>query len=256
MVGIIQNLKHKIQNNFPMPKLITVITCLLSLTTLAQTDSASKAKQLLAIEQSLMNALPGDTTVWSTYLDENWYIITEDGSGFHKHDFLKGFGPFPNGYSGRINIIKPVFVFHDNIAVLHYVADEYEQVYNQQLHTSYATANTWYQAGNSWKMIASQTFEIPQLPQSMGILDAGTLKDYTGTYQLTDTVSCTVSLEGNQLYLQKKLRKKEALQPETVNVFFRQSDTRGRKIFVQNEKGELQLLERRNGQDLVWKKIK
>ncbi len=241
-----------------MPKLITTTTCLLAFTfaAFAQTDSVAKAKQLLAIEQSLMNALPGDTTVWSPYLDDNWYIITEDGSGFRKHDFLKGFGPFPKGYSGRINIIKPVFVFHDNIAVVHYVADEYEQVYNQQLHTSYATANTWYQAGGSWKMIASQIFEIPQLPESMGMLDAGTLKDYTGTYQLTDTVTCTVSLESNQLYLQKKGRKKEALQPETVNVFFRQSDTRGRKIFVLNEKGELQLLERRNGQDLVWKKIK
>lgn len=241
-----------------MNKLITTTICLLALAHagLAQTDSAFKAKQLLAIEQSLMNALPGDTTLWSVYLDENWYIIAEDGTGFRKHEFLKGFGPFPKGYSGRINIIKPVFVFHDNIAVVHYVADEYEHVYGQQLHTSYATANTWYQTGNSWKMMASQTFEIPQLPEGMGMVGAEILNSYTGTYQLSDTVSCMVSLEGNQLYLQKKGRKKEALQPETFNVFFRQSDTRGRKIFLMNEKGEMQLLERRNGQDLVWKKIK
>jgi hypothetical protein len=38
-------------------------------------------------------------------------------------------------------------------------------------------------------------------------------------------------------------------------VFFRKSDARGRKLFVQDETGQMLMLERRNGQDVVWKKM-
>ena len=43
---------------------------------------------------------------------------------------------------------------------------------------------------------------------------------------------------------------------ETENVFFRKKDTRGRKIFVKDENQIMLMNERRNGQDVVWKRIK
>lgn len=220
-----------------------------------QKDSTAKANQILQIEQALMDALPGDIILWSRYLDDKWYIITEDGTGFFKKKFLEGFSPFPNGFLGHINVIKPVFTFYDKITVIHYVADEYEQVYGQKLHTTYAAANTYYQTDTSWKMIGSQIFEISQLPPAITVSNE-ILKTYTGTYSLIDTVTCMITFENGKLFIQKKGRSKEALSAETNNIFFRDSDTRGRKIFTKNFNGEMTMLERRNGNDLVWKKIK
>ena len=218
-----------------------------------QTDSAQKARQLLRIEQELMDALPGDSSLWSRYLDDRWYIITEDGSGYHKQDFLKSFAPFSKGFSGHINVARPVVTFFDKMAIVHFVADEYEIVWGQQLHTSYAVADTFYPTDSSWKMIGSQIFEIPQLPPAIKI-SASTLKRYTGNYELTAGKIAHVSLKNDSLFIQKNAGKTESLFAETNAVFFLKSDSRGRKIFTLNEKGEPVMLERRNGNDLVWKR--
>lgn len=199
-----------------------------------------------------MDALPADTTLWSKYLDPHWYIVTEDGTGLGKAEFLKGFSPFPKGYSGTIKVIKPVLTFHGNIAVIHYVADEREEVLGQHLHTSYGTANTWYKTDTSWMMIASQVFEIPQLPVALKVAPQ-VLQQYAGTYVLGDRMAI-VSVRNDTLLLQKGNNAPEPLLAETANVFFRKSDTRGRKIFIKNEAGEVLMLERRNGNDLFWKR--
>jgi hypothetical protein len=219
-------------------------------------DSSSRAKQLLRIEQSLLDAIaPGDTSLWNKYLDPDCYTITEDGTGYFKKEFLATFGPLPKGFSGHINLIKPVFTFSGKAAVLHYVADEYETVYGQQLHTTYGMADTWYQADSSWKMIGSQVFEIPQLPPSVKVA-AKTLLEYAGRYEMRGTDTCSITVKNDTLFIQKKKGVAVALFAETGNIFFRTSDTRGRKIFVKNEIGEMLMLERRNGNDLVWKRIK
>jgi hypothetical protein len=231
---------------------IILFTCNIA----AQKDSAAKAKQLLRIEQALMNALPGDTSLWSRYLDPHWYIVTEDGTGLGKEDFLKGFSPFPKGYSGTIKVINPVFTFHGNIAVVHYVADENEEIFGQHLHTSYGTANTWYRAEGPadtlWMMIGSQIFEIPQLPVALKVAPQ-VLRQYAGTYTLADRTA-VVTFRNDSLFLQRGNSAAEPLYAETANVFFRKSDTRGRKIFIKNEAGDVLMLERRNGADLFWKR--
>lgn len=225
-----------------------------SFSQLSYNDSVAYSAQILNIEQQLMDAIPAaDTALWSRYLHENFFIVTEDGTAYNKKDFLKTFSPLPKGYSGYIKVIKPHIVFKNNTAVIQYVSDEYETVFGQQLHTTYASADTYIKTGTAWKMIASQVFEIPQLPPAIKI-SLSILKNYTGTYQLNDTIKCTISLSNDSLFIQKKGRKKEVLLAETENIFFRQSDTRGRKVFVKNEEGIMLMLERRNGEDVVWKR--
>ena len=231
-----------------------VVTLIFAYHSFAQKDSAVKAKQVIKLEQALMDALPGDTALWSKYLDPQWYIVTEDGSGFNKSEFLKGFGPFPKGYSGSIKVINPVLTFHDKIAVIHYVADEHEVVFGQQLHTTYGTVNTYYKTDTSWMMIGSQVFEIPQLPVALKIPQQ-VLQQYVGTYTLSDRTA-VVTVSNDTLYIQKGNAAPEVLLAETANIFFRKSDTRGRKIFIKNDKGEVLMLERRNGNDLAWKRTK
>lgn len=226
-----------------------------SLHLFAQEDSAAKAEQIIRLEQILANALPGDTVPWSKYLAPNWYETTEDGTGFFKDAFLHSFAAFPSGFSGNIRVTKPVLVFHDNFAVIHYVADEHETVFGQQLHTTYGMANTWYKNDSSWVMLSMLTFEIPQLPTAIRLKTA-TLQKYTGTYRLSADRMAVISLKRDTLFIQKGKHPPEALLAETEQVFFRRSDTRGRKIFVEDGSGNMIMRERRNGQDLIWKRVK
>ena len=228
------------------------VLCSVSQILQAQTDSAGKANYLLSIEQSLCDALPGDTTTWSKYLDPHWYAVTEDGSGTDRKSFLEEFSPFSKGISGNIHVIKPVCLFHDDIAVVHYVADENEIVFGQKLHTSYAVMDTWYKTSNSWKMISMQIFEIPQLPSPVTPVISD-VKKFTGTYEMTENKTAVISLSGDSLFIQKNNHPRQVLYLETDNVFFTMNNTRGRILFMKETSGQMVMKERRNGQDLVWK---
>jgi hypothetical protein len=218
-------------------------------------DSLRYSKELITIEQQLMDAVAtGDTATWDKRLDKHFFIVTEDGSRLERPVFMAGIRPLPKGSSGYIKIVNPKLDFAGNTAVINYVADEYEFISGQKLHTTYSTMDTWLRTGTGWQMIASQVFEVPQLPVPFHV-SADRLKLYTGIYQLQDTVTCSITFQNDTLYIQKKGRAKEALLPETESVFFRRSDTRGRKIFVNDEQGAALMLERRNGQDLTWKRV-
>ncbi len=167
-------------------------------------DSSTNSTAIIRIEQSLMDAIAfGDTTLWSKYLDKDFFIVTEDGTRFIKKSFLESFQPLPKGFTGNIKIVQPKVIFHDNIAVIAYVADENEWVYGQHLHTTYGTLNTYYKNDTSWTMLASEIYEIPQLPPPIKA-PAATLKQYCGKYQMNNTISCTVSYERDTLFIQKK----------------------------------------------------
>jgi len=221
----------------------------------AQADSAAKAGQIIKLEQKLADALPGDSLTWKKYLDPNWHIVDEDGNSSTKKEFLSGFAAFPKGVSGMVKVTRPVLAFHDNIAVIQYVADEHENFFGQNLHTTYGTMDTWYKTDTSWMLLAMENFEIPAWPPAIKV-DTQILRQYTGTYRLTDDIKAVVSLKNDTLFLQKNKRRAEPLFAETTNVFFRKNEARGRKLFVNDEAGNMLMLERRNGQDVVWKKVK
>jgi hypothetical protein len=235
--------------------LTVLFACVLWTNGKSQDDSTTKAHQLIRLEQALADALPNDSVFWRKYLDPQWYIVTEDGSGFNKSDFLRTFAPFPKEISGYIKIIHPVFSFHDNFAVINYVADEYETAYGQSLHTTYGTSDTWYKTDTSWMMLSMQDFEIPQVPPAIKV-DSQILEQYVGTYQLTDQKLAIVTVKNDTLFIQKDKSQPVALYPETPNIFFRRSDARGRKFFVRDDTGQMIMRERRNGEDLVWKRVK
>ncbi|MDP9078660.1 MAG: DUF4440 domain-containing protein [Bacteroidota bacterium] len=220
-----------------------------------KTDSAAKAQLLLTIEQILQDgAATGDTASYNKYTTADLLVVNEDGSRDSKASFLAKLHPLPKGYSGHINIVNPRFNFRENLAVVNFVADEYENVLGQQLHTTYGIMDTYVFAGNEWKITNLQIYEIPQLPEKGISVDPDLLREYCGTYYMTPDVSYTVSLENGRLFGHRKGGTKEELLAETNSVFFRRSDTRGRKLFFKGADGVWRMHERRNAQDLVWEK--
>jgi hypothetical protein len=218
-------------------------------------DSIRFSAQLIKIEQQLLDDIPsGNTANWNKFMHPACFVVAEDGTITDKKAFLADFHGLPTGYSGYIKIIQPKTVFYNTTAVIRYVADEYENVFESKIHTTYGIMNTYIHTGTLWQMISSQVFEIPQLPPSIKVSPA-VLERYTGLYRLSDSITCSVSLQNDTLYYQRSGRTKTALLPETENVFFRVSDTRGRKVFLPDEAGTMVMRERRNGQDVIWKKI-
>ena len=230
-----------------MIKLVGFVTsCFLTFATRAQTDSAYKANDLIKIEQSLCDALPGDSSTWSIYLDPHWWAVTEEGKAYDKKTFLEEFTPFPKGISGNIHVIHPVCLFHDSTAIVHYTADEFENVFGQKLHTTYAVMDTWYKTGHSWKMIGMQIFEIPQLPLAAPSV-AAEVRAFTGTYELASNRIAVISLKGDSLFIQKNNQAREVLFQEANHIFFTLDNPRVRIFFTKNMSGIMQMRERRNG---------
>lgn len=219
-------------------------------------DSIVESRRIVNIEQEMMDGIPaGNVAVWNKYLEKKFFIVTEDGSRLNRAEFLATIKPLPSGYTGSIKVTDPRVVFSNKIAVINYVSDEYEFVFGQKIHTTYSSMNTYINTASGWRMITSQVFEIPQLPPSVHLGNA-VLEKYAGIYQLSDSINCSVVLQNDTLYMQKKGGAKQALLPETESIFFRLSDTRGRKYFSTDVNGMMLLMERRNGQDVVWKRLK
>jgi hypothetical protein len=102
-------------------------------------------------------------------------------------------------------------------------------------------------------MVAMQLFEIPKNPPSVSLPES-VLTRYMGTYALSSDRKCTIIVEGGKLYAEKTGREKEELLPETENIFFRKNDGRVRVIFIKDSETAYHLIERRAGEDLVWKR--
>jgi len=66
----------------------------------------------------------------------------------------------------------------------------------------------------------------------------------------------TVTSEGGHLSAQRGDRPKEELFPEAADIFFRKS-VEGRRLFRYADNGKVDaLIDRRNNEDVIWKKIK
>jgi hypothetical protein len=77
-----------------------------------------------------------------------------------------------------------------------------------------------------------------------------------GTYELAPGVVLTISTDGGQLYRQRGDRPKEQLIPEAPDIFFRKG-VEGRILFHYVDSGKVDILiDRRNNEDVVWRKVK
>lgn len=98
------------------------------------------------------------------------------------------------------------FQRYDNVAVIAYLADEYEAIYGQTINTHYRTTNTYLQSAGEWKVIASEVLAVPKHPPPTKI-EPSVLDSYVGEYQLAEGVIYTVTHDGKRLMGQRTGRK-------------------------------------------------
>jgi hypothetical protein len=106
-----------------------------------------------------------------------------------------------------------------------------------------------------WQIIAGQVLRYYEDPLA-GTPDKARYPQLIGTYELTPGTQLTVTAEGDKLFRQRGTSPKVELITESGDVFFRKG-VEGRIVFHRDAASKVDALyDRRNNEDIVWKKVK
>jgi Domain of unknown function (DUF4440)/Domain of unknown function (DUF3471) len=211
--------------------------------------------ELVRRTQELYDAVvPGDQSPWKKYFADDCIFADEKGRLFDKTKLIADITPLPSGYSGTIKVQNAQSRIIGNTAVLSYDADETETIFGQKLKARYHITDTWLQRNGDWQIIASQAHRYYEDP-AVGKADPKKFGGYIGTYELAPGQTRSVTAEGDKLFVERK-GKKEQLFPETSEIFFRKG-VEGRILFRYDAVGKVDaLIDRRNNEDVIWRKTK
>jgi len=211
--------------------------------------------ELVRRTQELFDAVvPGNAETWKKYFADDCIFSNEKGRTLDKAALVADITPLPRGYSGTIKIAKVQSIIHGDTAILSYDLDETETVFGQNLTARYHSTDTWLRRNGTWQIAASQAMRYYEDP-AVGKADLKKFADFVGTYEVAPGQTKTVSTEGEKLYVERK-GKRDQLLPETPDIFFRKG-VEGRILFRYADNGKVDaLIDRRNNEDIVWRKTK
>jgi hypothetical protein len=196
----------------------------------------------------------GNQSPWKRDFADDSMYFDEMGRNMNKAALVEDIVALPKGYSGNIKVNQPQSRIEGNVAILSYDLDETESVYGQNLTARYHGTDTWMRRNGQWQIVAGQAFRYYEDP-APGKVDPARLADYVGTYQLAPGVTLAITKDGEQLYRQRGSRPKDVIIPEVPDLFFRKG-VEGRLLFRRGNDGKVDaVLDRRNNEDIVWKRI-
>lgn len=237
------------------------VLTLLSLLASALTSFAAEPKTITEADlvrrtQELMDSVAaGNKEPFQKYFADDCLFFDEKGRDMDKAALVKDIAPLPKGYSGTIKVVRPQSRILGDTAILSYDMDELEVVYGQKLNARYHATDTWMYRAGTWQIVASQVLRYYEDP-AVGESDPKLMDLYVGEYELAPGVTMTVSTKGNKLYAQRVGRAREELLPEANGIFFRKG-VEGRRLFHVGRDGKPDsLIDRRNNEDLIWKKVR
>jgi hypothetical protein len=225
-----------------------------SLVARAESEKITQDELVRRTQELFDSVAVGNQAPWRQYFAEDAMYFDERGRNMDKAALVADITPLPKGYSGNIKLIKAQSRILSQTAILSYDLDETETIYGQTMTARYHGTDTWMLRNGRWQIVSSQIFRYYEDP-APGKVDAARLNDYVGTYELSPGVTLTVSREGDKLYSKRGERPQELLVPETADLYFRPG-VEGRRLFRRNDSGKVDaLIDRRNNEDLVWKKL-
>jgi hypothetical protein len=242
-------------------KLASAVLCLLFAVLLRAADPPITEAELIRRTQELYDSLvTGNQTPWKKYFADDSTFSDEKGRTFDKTKLVADISPLPKGYSGAIKIDNVISRIIGDTAVLSYDANETETIFGQNLKARYHITDTWLRRNGDWQIIASQAhryYEDPAMADSTQLLNNAqrSTSSFVGKYELAPGQTRTVTFENGKLFIERN-GKKEELLPETSDLFFRKG-VEGRILFHYGSTGAVDaLIDRRNNEDVVWRRVK
>jgi hypothetical protein len=188
--------------------------------------------------QALFDAVAaGEKPVWDRVLDADCMITTEDGEVFDKARFMEELRPLPPGFSGEIKVRGLTVRSLGGTAVVHYWLDETEDIFGQQLRTTYVETDTYRRAGDSWKAVAMQVTVVPRDLEPIELSSAG-WPALVGDYRYSEraTSRYQVFVRDGALYGGRDPKSATQLIPLAPLVFFQKGSIHI-MVFVQDTTG-------------------
>jgi hypothetical protein len=221
-----------------------------------QDGHAITEQELVRRTQELFDAVAGgDRRPWEKYLATDSMYFDETGRSTDKTALVAQQAPLPQGFSGSILVERAQSRILRDTAVLSYDLDETETVFGQKLKARYHATDTWVRRNGDWQIVAGQVFRYYEDPAPGG-LDLKKIPDYVGTYELAPGKTLVVTLQAGSVFLQKTGKPQELLIPEAPDIFFRKG-VEGRQVFRRDDSGRVEaVLDRRNNEDIVYRKIR
>jgi hypothetical protein len=221
-------------------------------------EPAITQEQLVRQTQELFDAVvPADPAPWKKYYADDCLYHDEKGRGLKKPALVADITPLPKGYSGTIKLKNPESRITADTAVLSYDLDETETIFGQELHARYHEIDTWLRRSGRWQIIAAQAFRYYEDP-AVGKADPAKFARYAGGYELSPDSprKTTITFDGDKLLMERTGVKAVQLFPESGDLFFRKG-VEGRILFRFDADGKVDaLVDRRNNEDVIWKKLK
>jgi Domain of unknown function (DUF4440) len=211
-------------------------------------------EDLIRRTQELFDAVvPGNKEPWKKYFADDCIFADEKGRNLNKTQLIADITPLPKGYSGTIKVAKAQSVVHDDTAILSYDLDETETIFGQKLRARYHVTDTWLRRNGVWQIVSSQAMRYYEDP-AVARIDPKKSIDFSGTYELAPGQTRQVFFEGENLYVERN-GKREQLLPEGCEIFFRKG-IEGRILFRYADSGKVDaLIDRRNNEDVVWRRL-
>ena len=212
--------------------------------------------ELVRRTQQIFDAIvPANRAPFQQYFADDVLFHDEKGRSMNKQQLLEDISPLPKGYSGSIKVVNPQSIIRGDTAILTYDCDEIETIFGQELHARYHETDTWLFRNNQWQIAAAQVMRYYEDP-APGTANPKLFPDFVGTYELAPGVQLSITSDGTNLYSERTGRAKQQFIPEATDIFFVKG-AEGRKLFRRDTTGRVDaLIERRNNEDVIWKKVK
>jgi hypothetical protein len=209
-----------------------------------------------ATEQRLMGAIArGDKTPWQKVTDPGCVFTTEEGEVLPRQKFLDDLRPLPAGLAGDITVRDLTVQELPGLAIVRFLADEWETVFEQKLTTQYRLTDTFRRDGGEWKMVASHASVVTRDPPEQPVSTAG-WAGLVGRYRLPpDGWTFTVELRDGTLYGGRDPQPRRRFIALTPTAFVL-SGRLGEWLFVTDERGRAtRIVSFRKFEPLVWSRI-
>ncbi|HTZ96458.1 MAG TPA: DUF4440 domain-containing protein [Terriglobales bacterium] len=227
-------------------------------TAIANTSPVADVSQELRLrDQALLDAFaPGDVKVWDQALAVNAVYLDENGVVMNRAEFLAQIQPLPKGASGSIQISKYSAEVSGDVATVVHTDDETEDYHGQHLKAQYLTTETWQRQQGAWKLLLVHAYAVLHEPKAI-TLPTADLDAYVGRYSAAPDLVYTVQRDGDHLVGGREGRPPAPLLAEARDVFFVSGQLRVRKIFQRDQQGNIiGFVDRREGEDLIWKRMR
>lgn len=221
----------------------------------AHQGSDPNTNLLRAKDQALLDAIaPGDRKVWDDVLASNAVYVDENGAVMNRAEYLKQLEPLPPGASGTLKIASYSVSFSGDLATVIHTDDEQENYHGQMLHAQYLMTETWRHDSGDWKLYLVHAYAVQKDPPAIN-LPSESMAEYAGRYSGGSDLTFVVEWDGKQLKGGRPGKASSPLHVEIRDVLFVPGQPRVRKIFQRNNSGQITgFVDRREGEDLVWKR--